>query len=253
MLTANKWGRTVEKLQYLVWLPEGTSPDAVRTTFIDEVAPKLLATNLRGLTMDLDDDLADVAAPVPAPEGEHTPAALISVWVDCYDRRGPIEDILRSVAVRIDGYQVLESLYADYGQSQWAASRDWPDGERSPGILTVARFEQLEGTDFEEWLAFWHGHQSPMSEAIQPRCRYVRNLVVRGLEPGLPGWRGIVEEAWPSKEHVEDPMLFYCADGDPAVMSANITTMIDHVPKLMDLTTMRSQTMSEWIMKTVGS
>ena len=29
--------------------------------------------------------------------------------------------------------------------------------------------------------------------------------------------------------------------------------MIDHVTKLMDLTTMRSQTMSEWILKTVGS
>ena len=119
--------------------------------------------------------------------------------------------------------------------------------------MTVARFEQLPDTDFEEWLAFWHGHQSPMSEAIQPRCRYVRNLVVRGLEAGLPAWRGIVEEAWPSAEHVIDPMLFYCADGDKDVMNANIDTMIDHVTKLMDLTTMRSQTMSEWIMKTVGS
>ena len=243
----------MEKLQYVVWLPEGTTSEAVREIFVDEVAPRLLATDLLGLTMDLDDDLADVAAPVPAPDGEHTPSAVVSVWIDCYDRRGPIEEILRSVAVRVDGYQVLESLYADYGRSQWAGPRDWPDGERSPGILTVARFEQLEGTDFEEWLAFWHGHQSPMSEAIQPRCRYVRNLVVRGLEPGLPAWRGIVEEAWPSKEHVEDPMLFYCADGDPDVMNANVTTMIDHVTKLMDLGTMRSQTMSEWIMKTVGA
>ena len=246
-------GTNVEKLQYVVWLPEGTTSEAVREIFVDEVAPRLLATDLLGLTMDLDDDLADVAAPVPAPDGEHTPSAVVSVWIDCYDRRGPIEEILRSVAVRVDGYQVLESLYADYGRSQWAGPRDWPDGERSPGILTVARFEQLEGTDFEEWLAFWHGHQSPMSEAIQPRCRYVRNLVVRGLEPGLPAWRGIVEEAWPSKEHVEDPMLFYCADGDPDVMNANVTTMIDHVTKLMDLGTMRSQTMSEWIMKTVGA
>ncbi|MEI8051056.1 MAG: hypothetical protein WCI12_06445 [Actinomycetes bacterium] len=243
----------MEKLQYLVWLPEGTPRTDVKPIMIDDVAQRLLATDILGLTMDLDDEGADVAAPVPAPEGEHTPQALVSVWVDCYDRRDAIEDILNSVAVRIDGYQVLESLYADYGRSQWAEPRHWPDGQRSPGILTVARFEQLAGTEFEEWLAFWHGHQSPMSEAIQPRCRYVRNLVVRSLEPGKPQWKGIVEEAWPSAEHVVDPMLFYCADGDPAVMNANITTMIDHVTKLMDLSTMRSQTMSEWIMKTVGA
>jgi hypothetical protein len=73
------------------------------------------------------------------------------------------------------------------------------------------------------------------------------------LDPGNPAWRGIVEEAWPSAQHVTDPMLFYCANGDPAVMSANITTMLDHVTKLTDLNTLRSMTMSEWIMKTVGS
>ena len=243
----------MEKLQYIVWLPEGTPRSAVKPLFIDKVAPEILATGVLGLTIDLDDDEADVPAPVPAPDGEHTPQALVSIWVDCYDRRGPIEEILSDVAIRVDGYQVLESMYTDYGQSKWASPRDWPDGQRSPGLLTVARFEQLDGTDFEEWLAFWHGHQSPMSEAIQPRCRYVRNLVVRGLTPGLPAWRGIVEEAWPSAEDITDPMRFYCADGDKEVMNANINTMIEHVTKLMDLGTMRSQTMSEWIMKTVGS
>ena len=243
----------MEKLQYLVWLPEGTSRNAVKPLMIDEVAPALLAQDILGLTMDLDDDEADVSPPVPPPEGEDVPGALVSVWVDCYDRRSGVEKILRDASVRVDGYQVLESLYSDYGTSRWAKSRDWPDGRRSPGILTVATFEQPPDTDFEEWLSFWHGRQSPMSEAIQPRCRYVRNLVVRALEPGKPAWRGIVEEAWPSAEHVTDPMLFYCAGGDSAVMSANITTMLDHVTKLTDLNTLRSMTMSEWIMKTLGA
>jgi len=242
----------MEKLQYLVWLPEGTPRAAVQPLMVDDVAPRLLAEGVHGLTMDLDDDDADVASPVPPPPGEHTPQALVSVWVDCYDRRAGVERVLGEAAVRLDGYQVLESLYSDYGTTRWSSPRTWPDGERSPGILTVATFEQLPGTDFEEWLAFWHGHQSPMSEAVQPRCRYVRNLVVRALEPGKPPWRGIVEEAWPSAAHVTDPMLFYCAQGDPAVMRANITTMLDHVTKLMDLATMRSMTMSEWIMRTLG-
>ncbi|MGA2521989.1 MAG: hypothetical protein ABSG81_14375 [Acidimicrobiales bacterium] len=243
----------MEKLQYLVWLPEGTARRDVKPIMIDAVAPALMDEGVHGLTIDLDDDEADVASPVPAPEGEHTPQALVSVWLDCYDRRAGVERVLGEAAVRVDGYQVLESLYTDYGTSRWSPRRHWPDGHRSPGILTVATFEQLPGTDFEEWLAFWHGHQSPMSEAVQPRCRYVRNLVVRPLVAGLPPWRGIVEEAWPSAAHVTDPMLFYCAGGDPAVMNANIRTMLDHVTKLMDLTTMRSMTMSEWIMKTLGA
>jgi len=243
----------MEKLQYLMWLPEGTTRSDVKPLMIDMVARDLLAGDIRGLTIDLDDDDADVAAPVAPPAGEELPTALVSVWVDCYDRRSSVEEILRNASRRLDGYHVLESLYTDYGTSRWAAPRDWPDGTRSPGILTVATFEQAEGTDFEEWLAFWHGHQSPMSEAVQPRCRYVRNLVVRPLGPGKPPWRGIVEEAWPSAGHVTDPMLFYCAGGDPDVMSANITTMLDHVTKLTDLNTLRSMTMSEWIMKTVGT
>ena len=243
----------MEKLQYLVWLAPSTSRADVKSLMIDDVAPRLLERRVHGLTVDLDDDDAQVRSPLPPPAGEHTPDALVSVWVDCYDRRADLEDVLGSVAVRFDGYQVLESLYSDYGDSRWSGPRDWPDGTRSPGVLTVALFEQLPGTDFEQWLAFWHGRQSPMSEAIQPRCRYVRNLVVRALERGAPPWRGIVEEAWPSADHVTDPMLFYCADGDPEVMEANVATMIDHVSRMMDLTTMRSLTMSEWIVKTLGS
>ena len=239
----------MEKLQYLVWLPAGTSRSEVRPLMVDDVAPRLLAARVRGLTLDLDDADADVPPPVPVPEGEHTPQALVSVWVDCYDRRASVEKVLAEVAVRVHGYQVLESLYTDYGDNRWSAPRDWPDGTRSPGLLTVATFEQLPGTVFEEWLALWHGGQSPMSEAVQPRCRYVRYLVVRSLEPGAPPWRGIVEEAWPSAEHVTDPMLFYCAGGDRAVLQANVTTMLEHVTRLMDLRTMRSLTMSEWIMK----
>ncbi len=61
----------MEKLQYLVWLPEGTPRNAVKPLMIDEVAPKLLATGILGLTIDLDDDDADVAPPVPPPAGEH--------------------------------------------------------------------------------------------------------------------------------------------------------------------------------------
>jgi hypothetical protein len=244
-------GGVVEKLQYWVWLDEGTKREEVGPLMLEGIAPQLLESGLHGLIMDLDDEFATIPSPVPAPEGEHTPQALVSLWVDCYDRRGPVEEILNQCAVRLEGYQVIESLYSDYGMAKWSAPRNWPDGQRSPGILTVATFDQLDGTDFESWLRFWHDHQSPMSEAIQPRCRYVRNWAVRPLDPSNRSVKAIVEEAWPSPEHVTDPHKFFLSDGDNDVLTANVTTMLEHAEKLFDMNTMRSLTMSEWMLKTL--
>ena len=118
-----------------------------------------------------------------------------------------------------------------------------------PGLLTVAMFEQRPDLDFEDWLAAWHGGISSVSEAVQPRCRYVRNTVFRTVTPGAPPYRGIVEEAWPSAEHVTDPMLFYCAEGDPERRDANASRLFEKIAAVLDLTTMRSLTMSEWILR----
>ena len=63
----------MEKLQYLLWLPEDTSRTAVKPLMVDRVGQELLAGDIRGLTIDLDDDDADVTPPVPAPTGEHIP------------------------------------------------------------------------------------------------------------------------------------------------------------------------------------
>ena len=55
--------------------------------------------------------------------------------------------------------------------------------------------QQKRGTTYEEWMTFWHTRQSPMSEEIQPRARYVRNSVARAITPDAPPYLGIVEEA----------------------------------------------------------
>jgi hypothetical protein len=174
---------------------------------------------------------------------------LVSIWLDAVDQRSPFEEVLAEAATRLAGYQVVESLYTDYGSNQWASPRDWPDGQRSPGVLTVALLEQHPDLSFDDWITRWHTRISPITAVIQPRARYVRNAVFRGITADAPPFRGIVEEAWPSLEHVTDPMLFFCADGDPDKMTANITQMIEEITAFTDLDTMRSVTMSEWILK----
>ena len=105
--------------------------------------------------------------------------------------------------------------------------------------------------DFEEWITFWHTKQSPMSEAIQPRCRYVRNAVFRSITPDAPPYKAIVEEGWPTTDHVTDPMKFYCGNGSTETMNANISTMMEHVGTFIDFDTFRNLTLSEWIIKSV--
>jgi hypothetical protein len=239
----------MEKLMYLVGLGPDTPRTAVRDIMLGQVAPALLELGPRALSMDLDDEDADVAPPLPPDPDEPTIHAVVSLWVDAYDFRAPLEAVLKDAGHTMAGYQVVESLYSEYGGTPWAPPRDWPDGERSPGILTVALFEQRADWAFEDWIDFWHLKQSPMSAAVQPRCRYVRNAVFRPLTSGAPPYRGIVEEAWPSATHVTDPMLFYCGDGDLDTMNANATTMIEHVGAFLDLNTLRSLTMSEWILR----
>jgi hypothetical protein len=239
----------MEKLIYLMWLEADSTRESVAEVMHGSVAPALLALDPLRLSMDLWDSQSDIPAPVPTPEGETPLHAVVSFWLDAVDYRQPFHDVIARAATRFAGYQVVESLYRDYGGNQWSAPRDWPDGERSPGVLTVALLEQHPDLSFDEWVIRWHTRISPITESIQPRTRYVRNAVFRAITEGAPPFRGIVEEAWPSLEHVTDPMLFFCADGDPDTMTANITQMFEEITAFTDLATMRSVTMSEWILK----
>jgi hypothetical protein len=176
---------------------------------------------------------------------------VVSIWVDSYDRRALLETLIFDLGLTVAGYLVVESLYEDYGTTPHSGPRDWADGGRSPGVLTVSLIHRPEGLDYATWIERWHGRQSPLSGELQPRCRYVRNEVVRPLTEGAPEIHGIVEEAWPSAQHVADPMLFFNALGDPAVLSSNITAMLDSVNACLDLARIRNVTMSEYLVKTL--
>jgi hypothetical protein len=90
-----------------------------------------------------------------------------------------------------------------------------------------------------------------VSGELQPRTRYVRNEVVRPLTDGAPAIDGIVEEGWPSTTHVADPMLFFNAT-TPEELDAHLTRMMASVEACLDLTRLRSSTMSEYLITPVG-
>jgi hypothetical protein len=241
----------MEKLVYLVWNGAGPLTDDQAADLIGPVAQRLLDLGPLGLSISVaDTEAARTNVPLPPPADDPAPVALVSIWLDNHDDRAPFEAELASVGERLAGYLVTESVPTDYGRNPWSEPRDWPDGTRSRGVVVLTLFPKPDRLDDQAWYEHWYGTQTPMSTEVQPRTRYVRNAVARPVTPGAPPYRGIVEEAWPSAEHVNDPMLFYCADGDEAVMSANLATMLDSVTAMMDLDQIRLAAMSEYLLKT---
>jgi hypothetical protein len=238
----------MEKLVYLVWERPSIDPAALRNRFLDDLAPRMLALGPHALQMDLDDEHAQMPSMVPVPGDELPVRACVSLWLDAHDDRSPYEEILRPGGVRHAGYLVTESMFREYGGNEHAPPRDWPDGTRSPGIITLTIFDKPAGVDDETFYGHWYGHQSPMSEQMQPRARYVRNAVVRALTPGAPRYRAIVEESWPSVEHVTNLHTFFGAASNEA-LGENIRVMLDSTKLLYDPATMRNYPLSEYILK----
>lgn len=228
---------------YLVWERPSVDGEALASRFLDELAPDLLALGPRSLTLHLDDHLAPIPGPAPGPGHELPLRAAVSLFLDAHDRRAPYKEVLADVGVRRAGYLVTEALWCEYGDNGRRGPRDWPDGERSPGITTFSLVHRNPAFDDRSFREFWYGHQSPMSEAVQPRWRYVRNTVVHPVTPGSPPVDGIVHEAWPSPELVEDLVAFHL--GDPE----NLTLMMDSTMQVFDLTRLRSVAMSEYLLR----
>lgn len=242
----------MEKLAYLLWgSPDPVAGDELRDRLLHDAAPRLLDAGVRGLTVNVHDSAAaEAPSPAPGPEGEPVHVAELCVWVDAYDRRSAgIDATVGALGFPFSTYLVVESLYDDYGTTAHAGSRDWPDGERSPGVLTVALIHRPAGLGYGEWIERWHGTQSPVSGELQPRTRYVRNEVVRALTAGAPEVHGIVDEAWPSAGHVADPFLFFNADGDKARLDDHVSRMMASVEGCLDLGRLRSTTMSEYLLR----
>ena len=86
-----------------------------------------------------------------------------------------------------------------------------------------------------------------MSEKMQPRARYVWNIVDEVLTPGAVPYEGIVEESWPSAEHMTNPYVFYGARNRFELVK-NMWIMGQSVAAFLPIWKITCVTMSEyWI------
>ena len=239
----------MNKLVYILWAQKGTAPAEVRATLLDRCAPKLIERGARYVQMNIADERVGVASPAPKTPMSGEPfVAEVNLWLEDGVSRHPFEDVLRGAGFDIAGYRVAESLYTEYGENAHGKPRDWKDGERSPYVVAVTLLERPAHIAKDEWHRRWYGRQSPMSEAMQPRARYVRNVVTEVLTPGAFPYEGIVEESWPSAEHVKDTFLLYGADNGLALVR-NIATMLSSVTDFLPITRIPNVMTSEYFVR----
>lgn len=194
----------MEKLVYLAWRRPDLDAAVYGRRLLAEVAPRLLAAGARRLDVNLSDLLGEIPKPMLLMGEGASLSAAVSLWLDCYDARGPLEDALRADAVRLDGYLVTESV------PQPCPDRDWPDGARSPGVSHFTWFEKPAAVSDDDFFHAWHELHTPFSFELHPRrWSYVRNSVARTLTPGSPPVRAIVVERFRELADYTDPKRLF--------------------------------------------
>ncbi|MBP1687445.1 MAG: EthD domain [Deltaproteobacteria bacterium] len=170
------------------------------------------------------------------PDRDKALVGSLSIWLDCLDDRAWIEERLRKLGIPFHGYLVTESVVREY------EARDWPAGERSPGITLVAAFRKPRQLSDQEFYRRWHEGHSKLSLEIHPLWRYVRNAVARAITPEAPDFRAIVEERVRRYEDME-PDAFYRGKQD--VATNDLATFVD----FGGIDQMRIELMSEYILR----
>jgi hypothetical protein len=77
---------------------------------------------------------------------------------------------------------------------------------------------------------------------------YTQNVVVRALTKDAEPWTAIVEEGFP-EEALRDPMVFYAANGDQAVLEKNAKAMVESCQRFIDFPDLESHRFSEYCLK----
>lgn len=236
------------KLIYLLWPRQPMDRADRRVRLLERCAPMLLESGAHYLLMNIADDFVTVPSPTPTTKLTDPFVAEVSIWVKDLAVRGVLEGILLDADFDIAGYRVREHIYTDYGGNEHGAPRDWPDGERSPGVISVTPLERPKRIPKDQWMRHWFDRQGPMSEKMQPRARYVRNVVDEVLTPGAFPYEGIVEESWPSPVHMTNLLVFYGARNRFELLK-NMAIMLQSVAAFLPIWKITSVPTSEYFVR----
>jgi len=176
--------------------------------------------------------------------------------VDSAKVRIEVERALADSGCTSAAFSVEQSIYTDYGEYNGPATAgwdpkqkpNWVSGEASKHIIAHTCLSKNNHISKDEFVKRWHGVQSPMSEVMQPRSRYVRNLVLKGLSENAPDYDGIIIEAWPTLSHQRNPFLFFNAS-NPFDLLTNILVMLRSTFRFAKFSSIQQSPMQEFVFK----
>lgn len=237
----------MEKLAFGLWRAPDQDPLAVRAALLERVAPAVLDAGVLGLRVEAEEPDGGVLRVGANPDGSLLTGS-VSVWLDSYDERAPVEAALDEAGVPWWGWLVSESVPLAYGDR-----RDWPDGERSPGLSILTVFDKSPAVDDETFYRIWHTEHTPLSFEIHPLWLYIRNQVVRPVTPGAPPIRGFVYEAVARDDDMLDLTRFFGCPDEPARLGDMVDRVNGHMATFADVDNLQCTPTREWIFKTVST
>lgn len=232
----------MEKLVYVYWRrPE--SGAQLRRRFIAEAKPALVAAGAERLQININDfeDLAGTIDNFKLQSTHPKPDGIVSFWLSSAWRREPLEQLLAPHFARLAGYVVAESTIL--------ANRVHPSREdqRTEGFSQVSLLQVPARLDFDSWRRIWFTQHTRIGIETQANFRYVQNVVVMPLGPGLPPFRGIVEECFPLAA-MRDLHAFYDAVGDEAKFQRHLGLMMESCGRFIDLNAIDVLPTSEYLL-----
>jgi hypothetical protein len=232
----------VEKLIYVVWKRAEQSIGSFRETILGEVAAGLLGLGVRGLSVNLADEMAAYAQGMRITRTQEPPSGTVSIWLDTALDRDPVHRLLETACHRLAGYLVLESV------PLVNTTHVAPLGQRTPGITTVAFLEKPEAMLHEDWLEQWQGRHTRVAIETQSTFFYIQNLIVRAVTRDAPPWSAIVEEGFP-EEAPMDPTVFFAAGSSRERLEENRRRLLESCGKFIDFARLESHPMSSYVLK----
>jgi len=154
------------------------------------------------------------------PGGEPAFDVVAETWVDSI---GDFLAVMASVSLQTQdliqsapAYQVSEHLERDY-------DRDWPAGERSPGIKSFYLAKRRDDFSHEAFAHHWGANHAPLALRHHVGMwRYVRNVVTGPMTPGAPDWDGMAALHFRTSADFRE--RFYDSDEGRRIIAADIAS-----------------------------
>lgn len=215
----------MEKIVFKLWRNDSDLLEKFKESLLVDL-PEILESLVSELQINIADDDVKAAAELVQTNYSQNPDAIVFIKVTSQYHSENIVQILRTMANKVEGFIVSESIILQDG------SKDHT-GKRSEGFSQIVFLEKpIEMTEFD-WFDHWTHHHTKIAIETQSNFTYIQNTIVRPLQNDSPNFIAVIEECFPS-EAMSNPSIFYNADDDSERLLNNTKLMMESCSRFID-------------------